>query len=210
MSTPTTPVARSKSVALSRVLDSIPRGYTRYTTGSISADRVAYLAKKLHSIHSIAAPASTRVTRKVAGKANSLLVIYCPEGAEKADWLMLFTEGKLASDERLQRVDKRPRLNWLGYELTRHTSAGPVRWTWRRTRGEMEALYALLIEHLKRRAMNAVQELLERAANQPGYHGVREQTWRLCQEAQRRGYEGKLPHLYYMQKISHGDRIVCA
>jgi len=31
------------------------------------------------------------------------------------------------------------------------------------------------------------------------------QTYRLCQEAKRRGYTGELPHLFYMQKIKQGE-----
>lgn len=207
MSIPSTPVSRSKSAALARVIDSIPRGYTRYTTGSISADRVQHLVRKLHRIHAIAAPASTKASRKARGQANAVLSIYCPPDATKADWLMLFTAGELNANEKLCDVDERPRLSWLGYELSRHTSAGPARWTWRRPSDEMRDLHALLDEHLKRRTMNSVQELLERAARQPGFHGVREQTWRLCEEARRHGYQRELPPLYYLQKINHGERI---
>lgn len=208
MSTPTTPLARSKSAALSRIIDSIPRGYIRYTSGVVTADRVQHLTRKLHRIHEVAASPARRITRKKSGKANALLVLYCPEGAAQASWLMLFTEGSLNAHEKLHHVDERPRLTWLGYELSRHTSAGSARWTWRRPSAEMCDLYTLLDDHLKHRSMTAVRGLLERAARQPGFHGVREQSWRLCAEARRRGYLGELPQLFYMSKISHGERMI--
>ena len=65
--------------------------------------------------------------------------------------------------------------------------------------------HILLAELAGKRAWGAVGDLLTRLANQPGFHGEREQTWALCQEARRRGYIGKLPPLFYMQKIAHGE-----
>jgi hypothetical protein len=66
----------------------------------------------------------------------------------------------------------------------------------------------MLDELLKKRHWGAVNGLLSRAAAQPGSHGVRGQSWRLCQEARRRGYPDELPLLFYMSKVAHGERIV--
>lgn len=71
----------------------------------------------------------------------------------------------------------------------------------------MRELYTLLDEQLKKRHWGAVSGTLERIAAQPGFHGVREQSWRLCQEARKRGYQSELPILFYIQKMSHGERI---
>lgn len=65
--------------------------------------------------------------------------------------------------------------------------------------------YTLLNAHVMTRRQSGIQALLERLANQPGFHGVRTQTWSLCQEARRRGFEGELPFIYYVQKLSHGE-----
>lgn len=60
---------------------------------------------------------------------------------------------------------------------------------------------------LKRRAHSAIGELLERVARSPGFHGIREQSWLLFEEARHRGYKGDLPWLAYIRKVSHGERL---
>ena len=49
------PIARSKTAALSRILDLIPKGYTRYTTGKVSASKAARVIQKFHDRHHIGA-----------------------------------------------------------------------------------------------------------------------------------------------------------
>lgn len=210
MPTPTTPLSRTHAAALSRVLDSIPRGYSRYTCGVVAKEKVQRLVEKFHHTHQVGASPAQRVMRKQRGQANAVLALYLPEWADKAHWVMLFTDGELGAHEKLYSIFDKPRMAWQGYELTRHSYQGGTRWTWRRTRSEMEEFYVMLDHHVKRRRWDAVGELLERAARQPGFHGVREQTWRLCQEACKHGYLGEQPFLYYMTKVSHGERIAVA
>ncbi len=202
-----TPVSQNKTAALSRVLDSIPKGYTRYTSGAVVAKKATGLAQKLHDRHGIGRTPAQRITRKKHGRANALLVLYWPEGADRVEWLMLFTAGELDSPEQLLDVTDKRRLTWLNYELVRHSTRGTTSWTWRRPKQEMSELHALLAEQLTRRHYGAVTETLQRIARQPGFHGVRTQSWALCQEARRRGYPDELPHLFYVQKLSHGDRL---
>lgn len=210
MRPPTTPLARTSAAALARILDCIPRGYTRYTAGTIAASKLDALVSKFHGLYGVAATGAQRITRKTHGKANAVLALFLPDGAERASWMMLFTDGELDAHEALLSVFEKPRLRWLGYELTRHNYKGGVRWTWRREPEQMRDLYILLDDQLRRRRWEAVKTTLERVAAQPGFHGVRGQSWRLCQEARTRGYPGELPFLFYMQKIDHGERIVVA
>ena len=200
-----TPIARSKTAALSRILDSIPKGYFRYTFGEVKTEHAERLVRKLHERHSIAATPAQRITRKKHGKANALLVMYWPEGTKVVHWLMLFTDGELDSPESLNEVTAKPRLEWLDYELVRHPNRGSTSWTWRRCKAEMAEHYAMLKEHLNKHHFGVVAEHLLRIANQPGFHGVREQSWALCQYARQHGYGGDLPHLFYVQKVRHGD-----
>ena len=200
-----TPVSRSKSQALTRVLDMTGRGYTRYTSGTIAAEKVARLANKFHQLYGIARTPAQRVTCKKHGIANAVLVIHLPEAAERVEWLLLATVGTGLEAETLVDVTNSKRLQFLGYELVRYAHDGRTRWTWRRPKAEMAEHHILLADLAGKRAWTAVDDLLTRLANQPGFHGVRTQTWALCQEARRRGYAGTLPHLYYMQKIAHGE-----
>lgn len=202
-----TPISRSKTAALSRITDSIPKGYCRYTCGEVKAEKSLALAQKLHQRHAIGATPAKRITRKSYGKANALLVLYHPEGAAVVHWLMLFTTGELDSHEQLREVTSKPYLEWLGYELVRHPIRGRTAWTWRRPKSEMSEHYVMLDAALKKHHFGVVADHLQRIANQPGFHGVREQSWALCQHARQRGYEDELPHLFYVQKIYHGDRI---
>lgn len=204
---PSTPVARSKTAALARVLDSIPKGYSRYTAGEVRPEKAEALARKLHLRHAVGATPAQRITRKSKGRANALLVMYWPEGASVVHWLMLFTVGELDTHEQLREVTDKRRLLWLGYELVRHPARGSTSWTWRRPKDEMAEHYAMLDDALKKHHNGVVADHLARIANQPGFHGVREQSWALCQHARKNGYLGDLPHLYYVQKVLHGDRL---
>lgn len=233
-----TPLARSKTAALSRVLDNVPKGYTFYTAGECPAGKAMALLRRFHERYGIGCTPAERLTRKSKGLANALLVLYWPDdGATglklkppadsaapspfgrpvsstlamlKVSWLMLVTEGAgpIWEMEKLHSVQDKPRLTWLGYELVRHTVRGKTAWTWRRTKEDMADQYRMLEEQCKRRHFNAVGETLERIARQPGFAGVREQSWQLCEFARQRGYEGALPHLFYVQKVSHGERVV--
>ena len=202
-----TPIAKSKSAALSRIIDSIPKGYTRYTCGTVKTSKAIGLANKLHVLYGIGCTPAQRITRKKHNKANALLVMYRPEGAEFVDWLMLFTKGEGTEREQLGNVTDKPRLIWLGYELVRQPNRGSTSWTWRRPKSEMSEHYIQLKEALSKHHQRIVAEHLQRIANQPGFHGVREQSWTLCQFASQNGYAGELPYLFYLQKIAHGDKL---
>lgn len=203
-----TPIACSKTAALARVVDSIPKGYHRYTCGSVSPEKAEQLVRKLHQRHAIGATVAQRITRKKHGKANALLVMYWPASAQIVAWLMLFTDGELDAHEQLREVTEKPRLVWLGYELLRYPNRGATSWAWRRTKAEMTELHALLAEQLNRRHHGAVAETLQRIARQPGFHGVREQSRALCLAALRGGFRGELPPLHYVQKLSHGEALL--
>ncbi|WP_233272610.1 hypothetical protein [Paraburkholderia acidisoli] len=203
----TTPIARSKTAALARVLDCVPKGYCRYTCGTVKATKAEALAKKFHARFGIGCTAAQRITRKSKGRANAVLVMYWPQEAEYAAWLLLATDGNGLEDEMLRTVGSKPRMSWLGYELVLYPSAGRTVWTWRREKREMTELHALLASQIAQRQYSAVSETLQRIARQPGFHGVRTQTWELFHAVRRRGYAEELPHIFYLQKVSHGDRL---
>lgn len=203
----TTPIARSKTAALARIVDCVPKGYHRYTYGTVKSGKAEVLANKFHVLYGIGCTPAQRITRKSKGIANAVLVMYAPEDAEQAAWVLLATAGKGMEPENVRSVEDKPRLNFLGYELVRHSSHGHTSWTWRRPKEAMTELHALLASQAGRRHYSALAATLERIARQPGFHGVRAQSWSLFQEARRRGYSQPLPQLFYLQKVSHGDRM---
>lgn len=205
-----TPISRSKTAALSRVLDGVTRGYVRYIAGVTRPDKALALARKFHDLYGIGATPAQRLTRKRKGDANVLLVMYWPEDAEVVEWLLLVSPGTgvVAEREKLLDVERKPRLAWLGYELVRYATRGVTRWTWRRPKEAMAQWYELVTEQLQRHQTDALADTLARIARQPGFHGVREQGWALFQHARQHGYSGDLPHLFYVQKVSHGDRLM--
>lgn len=241
-----TPIGTSKTAALCRVLDSVPKGYIHSTHGTCDGGKVEKLAQKFHDRYGIGCSPAQRITRRKRGLANAVLVLYWPKvsdsdpvsesvldsalgleqrhslagpidatthraslaltTAQPVHWLLLATEGTgpIHDQESLRSVLETPRLAWLGYELVRRTNRDRMSWTWRRTKQDMADLYALLGEQLNRHQDKAVAETLMRVARQPGFHGIREQSWALCQYARRRGYAQELPFLYHVQKASHG------
>jgi hypothetical protein len=72
----------------------------------------------------------------------------------------------------------------------------------------MTNLYAELDEDLARRWHDQVARTLQRIANQPGFHGVRSQSAALFAFVTSRGYEGPLPPLFFVQKVSHGKSLL--
>ena len=177
--TATTPIGRSKTAALSRVIDSICKGYRFYCCGTVSTDKAEGLARKLHERHAIGATPAKRLTRKKHDKANGLLVMYWPPGAAQVEWLMLFTIGQLDSQEHLCDATGKRHLEWLGYELVRHPIRGRASWTWRRPKIEMAEHYAWLDESLARRRHDAVEQHMIQVKNKQGFNGVREKYWEL-------------------------------
>lgn len=202
-----TPIARSKTAALSRVLDTIPKGYCRYTRGTVSVGKAESMARKFHLRYGIGCTPAQRVTRRKRGLANALLVMYWPEGCQQVEWLMLATDGEGMEGETLVGIADKPRLVWLGYELVRRPERDRTAWTWRRPASEMAEHYALIADYSNKRKVTSLSELLQVLANQPGFHGVREQSKRLFEEARCRGYRNDLPNLYFVQKLAHGERL---
>ncbi|WP_230968767.1 hypothetical protein [Burkholderia pseudomallei] len=205
-----TPIARNKTAAMARVLDMVPRGYHRHISGTVRVAKAEALAQKFHARYGIGCTPAQRLTRKSKGVANAALVMYWPEMADRVEWLLLATDGSGLDGEALRMVDDSPRLTWLGYELVRHPSRGRAVWTWRRTKEEMAELHALVAFQARQRHCAALADTLERIGRQPGFHGVRVQSWALFQEACRRGYAGPLPQLFFVQKFCHGDRLTLA
>lgn len=205
---PSTPIARSKTAALARILDCVPRGYHRYAVGAVKASKAEALARKFHTLYGIGCTPAQRLNRKKKGFASALLVMYWPPEAQDVHWLLLATDGDGLETEHLRTAREKPRLRWLGYELSRYVSQDGVRWTWRRSKEDMAELHTLLASQANARHYVALAETLERIARQPGFHGVRAQSWSLLQEARRRGFKGELPYLFFLQKVSHGDRLV--
>lgn len=204
----TTPISTSKAAALSRVQTVLAQGYTRWTTGKIKPEKAIKVIQKLHDLHHIGAGPAERITRKSKGKANAVLSVYWPDEAEVVEYCLLFSPGSLDSPEPQLRdtTEKRQKLEWLGYEATRHTNHHKARptWTWRRPNQTMEDRYAVVNSHLGTRNYNAVRELFDMLTKQPGFHGIRKQTIGLFQHAKQKGYPHDLPTVYFLPKISHG------
>ncbi len=253
-----TPVSPSKSAALSRALDLVTRGYSRYITGTCPAHKAIGLAQKFHDKYGVGCSPAQRITRKHKGLANAALVMHwagyagsrdepdlvsgaapmlvpdlstnqeptlgtpahpqstlavscnstkkIPDSVPEVAWALLVTEGggPVTEQEELGSVFGHRRLSWLGYELVRLPKRGGTCWTWRRSKSEMADWYALLGDQLAHRKQSAVAETLRLIAQQPGFAGVRSQSWELIQFARSRGYSGEVPFLFHLQKICHG------
>lgn len=120
---------------------------------------------------------------------------------------MLVSDGRGIDGEQLRDVADKPGMVWLGYELVRRPERERTAWTWRRPASEMAEHYAFITEFSNKRHTNSVAALLQRLANQPGFHGVCEQSKRLFDDVRRRGYVADLPDLFYVRKVAHGERL---
>lgn len=177
-------------------------------TGTVPPEKLSKLLGKFQALYGIACTVPERLQKKRAGKANTMFAVYCPPSqylavGERLPWALLATDGAGADSEKWVQVTKRP--TYLGYELVRHNDTGHIRWTWRRTKIEMQQLFAELHQHLRSKDIGGVKALLARVANQPGFHGVRKQSQELCAYAVKNGYRKEdLPTLFYVKKESQG------
>lgn len=207
----TTPIADSKTAALVRVLAAVTHGYTRICSGRVPREKLARLAKKFDLKYGIGHGKGQRIINRRAGHANALFAAYSPpemylDVGERLPWILLCTPGDGMDGESWGDVMDRP--VWLDYELCRHNDVGKVRWTWRRTKAQMEKLYAELGEDLTHRRYASVAQTLKRVARQPGFHGVCVQAQALMEYVRRRGYQGPFPQLFYVQMVSHGTPLL--
>lgn len=74
---PVTPIALTKTAALSRIIDAVNSGYIHYCTGQSPAQKLRQLACKFHALYGIGCSPAQRLTRKQKGQANTLFVAYC-------------------------------------------------------------------------------------------------------------------------------------
>ncbi|MCB6182369.1 hypothetical protein LIN78_02215 [Leeia sp. TBRC 13508] len=162
-------------------------------------------------------PSSTKGTNvaisgeaSLASKRMLESVLAQVDGKRRIEWLLLATNGAglVHEEEQLRDVKGKHRLIFCGYELVRHTTRGKAAWTFRRTREEMTDWYTLLGDQLRRQRMAEVAKALQCIAHQPGFAGVREQSSRLFDFAIQRGYRKEVPFLFFVQKLSHGDRVL--
>ena len=91
-------------------------------------------------------------------------------------------------------------LQFLGYELARHSARGKSTWTWRRPKQQTAELHTLLAYQARTYNYSALAASLERIARQPGFHGVLSQLAELFHAARRNGYTEAPPKLFYTQK----------
>lgn len=207
MKTRATPIATTKTQALARVLAAVTHGYIRVCTGTVPPAKLGRLATKFDATYGIADTKGRRVINRREGRANTMFAAYSPpseylQPGERLPWMLLATAGDGLECETWLDITDRP--VWMDYELCRHNDAGVVRWTWRRTKAEMTQLYAELGENLARQRHGSVEQALRRIANQPGFHGVRAQSYALVEYARARGYAGEVPRLYYVSGVPHG------
>lgn len=214
----TTPVSVSKSGAMSRVLDLVPKGYHRAVAGQCPAHKVLALARKFHLKYGIGCSPAQRLLRKRDKLANACLVLFWPGHGQadadpeaKVDWLLLVTEGIGTVNDEESLMDLRQgksRLQWLGYELLRLPKRDGTAWTWRRPKAAMQEWHALLESAFTFRRYHQIPEILTCLARQPGFAGVRSQTQALFQYAYQQGYRKPLPPIFTMHKVAQGERIV--
>lgn len=207
---PHTPISHSKSAAMSRVIDLVGKGYLHATAGECPIERLPRMVAKFHALYGIGLTPAQVFYRKQQGMANAKLVVFLPpENSARlpAKWLLLATPGQglIHEVESLCSVLEKPGLEWLGYELVRLTKPGGMTWTWRRPKLAMAECYAELNAYLKQRATGKIAQCLARIANQPGFAGVRRQSFALFEHAKRHGYQGEMPYIPYMEKIAHGE-----
>lgn len=200
----TTPITPDPSRALARALHALVSGYCYYTKGEIDRSKVVHLCEKFHEKFGIGLTATQRKARKAAGQANAMLVLLQPLNHTKAYWLLLATAPLEGEKMRHARA---ARLEFCDYEFFEHTAEGKMRWTVRMNKDWYQELRETLIQYRKEQDWKAFKFMVDTISKEPGYHGIREQKYKLFELASRVGYPEKTPFIPVIPKLTHGDLV---
>ncbi|MFM2043303.1 MAG: hypothetical protein RLY86_1879 [Pseudomonadota bacterium] len=146
-----------KTGTMHALLTALVGGYTDHISGMVSAERVNAMCEKFHDRYLIDLTPHHRHRRHRQGLGNARLFLHPSYSDPVFAWWLLLTEGDhpaRASEPVIHSaVDKRHRLCFQDqYEAVQRPAAGGVlRWTWRMTTPQYEALSSRLQTALRGR-----------------------------------------------------------
>lgn len=176
------PVCVYLSQAMQQPLRVLGKGYSRYITGQVQADRLLALAAKFEAGFQTNASYSLRQSRRRRGGANFYFFAHPRRGTTRFDWWLLATEGtppKGTNETWRDAAKQGQRLQFQDrFEAVQMPAKGGApRWTWRLTQAHYAELAAAITAAIRKRGGDdELRQLLHGVHRMPGFRGVRGQV----------------------------------
>ena len=201
-------IPRNRTATMQLTLTLVARGHAYFTKGQVDSGKRERFIAKMHERYQVLATPQKRALLRKKGQASVHLILYPADAKQSAfDWWLLATsgEGEIFDQETMRDArNKSSRLTWGPYELLERQRTGQQgggrAWTWRRTREDMEAWRALLLQEARHPNPTSIQGALTALSRSPGFAGIREQTRALYHLVQEKTFHQlEYPQLFWVR-----------
>ena len=209
-------IYRYKTSCMQQIQLLVSKGYIRYTSGDVDANKALNLVKKFDELYGIHLNKNQRFHQKKKGYANTKLIMYPKPNRQSFLWWLLVTEGKgqVETIEKLYyATNSKKRLEWFDdYELVllnKKDQSNPTV-TWRMTK-HCYAAWNTRIRHAIRSANDQnIRQTTWSLHRIPGFSELRNQVKRLraltIKEWQRSRKDNTLPLMpRTVTYVTHAD-----
>lgn len=207
----------SKPKLLQKLLDFSRFGYDRFTSGTVTPEKLDHLVKKMTLNYHVALDKHRRAYRKRTGLGNAVLVLYHHQTDDLVFWWLLVSPGDHPANvaERLQSTDE---LTVFGFKLTSETRRGkdqPVA-TWSMTSDAYQIWRNSIIDAVRSREVFRMVGVLAELYKLPGFSGIRRRIGQLAtlyrSEVKRHGLSSIAPttpaRLGYVRRLRSTGKTV--
>lgn len=170
-----------KTPFMQRIADLVRTGHSRYVTGQISIEKVAFFSAKMELLYDCFASRLIQCRSRKAGYATARLLFWHDHGTASVQWILLATEGRWQTPDSGEEKWADPtatRILLTGYELVRHIRTGNSKpsWTWRYQVGREQDIRAAILQAIRARRDEELRRLVIVIWKSPGFAGIREQV----------------------------------
>jgi len=206
-----------KAIAMQSLADAVGNGYTRYVTGSTPIEKVEKTLAIFGLNYGAFADRNERARRKRKGLGNVMAVFFWRKD-DRIMWWLLSTPSEMGShpihsSERLKNaLLPQERIEIDGFELVRVPKPGTSesKLTWRMEEQKYQDFRDYVIDTVRSRSHNRMDNMLYQLWSMPGFSGIRRQIGKLAAlyrgEVKRAGVKDapKPPRrLRYLRRIPH-------
>jgi hypothetical protein len=190
-----------KTDAMRKVQLLVSRGYSRYVSGEIDRRKAKALYLKFLDRYEVERSHQQRYRMKLAGVANSHLVMWLNPESKKVHWWLLATagEGLVTDVENLKDATaKKSRIELTGYELLKAPRKDlPAAWTWQMTSENYKAWQERIRAAVRHKSDDLIRQALYSLKRVPRFSQSRKQAFALVslmKKEWKRTQKGELPY----------------
>lgn len=170
-----------KSALMQAIQDCVSNGFTQYTSGVITGEKLPDFLKKMSIKYAVNQHRQTEYRRRKKGVGNARLYVYPANefmAPQSFVFYLLVSNGIHAAHEgeELQDIhEKRQRITVGQFELVRQTRVGNSTpcWTWRFTQESRETWETLVVKLARNKNTPKLKQAIYSLDKMPGFSGIR-------------------------------------